>query len=62
MSEPTDDELLAGFCQLCRSRVTDCGCVLGKSPQVHAALARRYPGYRNPCQPRQPQPGVADKQ
>lgn len=47
----TDEELLNQRCKLCHFKVTECGCVLGKSPDVHAALARRYPNYRNPCQP-----------
>lgn len=35
-----DSELLATRCALCHSKVTDCGCMLGKSPAVHAALER----------------------
>lgn len=47
-SAMTDDQLLAQRCKLCGFGFTECGCVLSKSPAVHAALARRFPGYQNP--------------
>lgn len=37
----SDDDLLSQCCTLCHSKVTDCGCVMGKSPKIHAALDRR---------------------
>lgn len=37
-STMTDEQLLAQRCKLCHSKVMDCGCVMGKSPAIHAAL------------------------
>lgn len=41
-SDPKLDSLLLDEnCTMCGSKVTDCGCVMGKSPAVHRALDRR---------------------